>query len=145
MLRDMDLSPEQAEQILGPVQVGSVTPEQAAQGGRADAAGDLDLSPSEAVRAAYARGLELHEQGRTGEGLEPITVQRARALAAGERVTPEWARKAARWWARNARFLDEPDDSPAYASAMLWGGRPGQSWYETLSRQLEAADEAAER
>jgi uncharacterized protein len=99
----------------------------------------ISWTPPQAVRAAYRRGTQLHE-GKTGEGIEPITVRTARSLARGEATTPEWAAKAARWWGRNERFLDEPKDSPAYASAMLWGGPAGRDWWRSLSHQMEEVD-----
>ena len=46
-----------------------------------------------------------------------------------------------RWWGRNARFLDEPKDSPAWVAALLWGGRPGLSWSRKLRRTFEAEDD----
>lgn len=101
---------------------------------------DIDFTPPEGVRNAAKRGLELHEEGKSGSGLEAGTVRIARNLAAGKAVSPEQARKGNRFWARNERFLDEPKDSPAYVSALLWGGRPGMSWYRKLYRQLEARE-----
>jgi len=41
------------------------------------------------------------------------------------------------------RFLDADKDSAAYASAMLWGGRPGQTWFSALAESMRAADEKA--
>jgi len=100
----------------------------------------INFSPPETVRKAYKRGLELHKEGKTGKGLEASTVSMARKLASGSSVSPEWARKGNRFWGRNERFLDEPKDSHAYASAMLWGGRPGMSWFRKLYDQMKAAD-----
>jgi len=51
-------------------------------------------------------------------------------MANGEEQTENKIRKGYRWWARNSRFLDEPDDSPAYVAALLWGGEPGQRWFK---------------
>ena len=101
---------------------------------------DINFKPPEGVREAYKRGLELHEEGKTGDGLEAATVAMARKLAGGDAVSPEWARKGNRFWGRNERFLDEDKDSAAYASAMLWGGRPGKSWFGKLVEQMDAAD-----
>lgn len=101
----------------------------------------IDFKPPESVRKAYKRGLDLHEEGKTGSGLEQSTVSMARKLASGDSVSPEWARKGNRFWGRNERFLSEEKDSPAYASAMLWGGRPGMSWFRKLYSQMEAADQ----
>ena len=101
---------------------------------------DIDFSPPQGVRDAARRGLEMHEEGLTGDGLEAATVAWARRIANGEDISPEKAKQGYRWWARNERFLDEEKDSPAYASAMLWFGRPGRSWFNKLWEQMEARD-----
>lgn len=126
--------------------VGSDSEEKAKQVGRAIQAGrndgkygDIDFTPPKGVREAYKRGIELHEQGKSGSGLESSTVAMARKLAGGKAVSPEWARKANRFWARNERFLDDSEGAD-YTSAMLWGGRAGKSWYSKLYKQMEAAD-----
>lgn len=102
------------------------------------------LKPPQSVVNNYKRGLELHEEGKTGDGLEPGTVRVARDIVAGESVTEDWARKANRWWGRNERFLKEPSDSPAYASAMLWGGAAGRDWYRSVVKKLEANSDLTE-
>ena len=99
-----------------------------------------DRTPPQGVRTACRRGIELHEQGYSGDGLEPATVREAKAIARGEPITDAKARKMIRWWGRNERFLDEPKDSPAWTAAMLWGGRPGLSWSQKLRRAIEADD-----
>lgn len=95
------------------------------------------LKPPKTVRSNYKRGLELHEEGKTGDGIESGTIKVARDIVAGEAVTESWARKANRFWGRNERFLDEPADSAAYASAMLWGGAAGRDWYASVVRKLD--------
>jgi len=99
---------------------------------------DINFTPPQGVRSAARRGIEMHEDGKSGDGIEPGTIRIARKLAAGEAISEEQARKGNRFWGRNERFLSEPKDSPAYVSALLWGGRPGMSWYRKLFRQLEA-------
>jgi hypothetical protein len=99
---------------------------------------ELSLKPPQTVRNNYKRGLELHEEGKTGSGIEAGTIRVAREIVAGEEVTEDWVRKANRFWGRNERFLDSEADSPAYASAMLWGGAAGRDWYRSKAKQLEA-------
>lgn len=98
----------------------------------------MKFKPTSEVVSAYKRGLKLHEAGNTGDGLESATVAQARKIAEGGSVTEEWARKANRFWGRNSRFLQEPKDSAAYASAMLWGGAAGRDWYAKIYKDLEA-------
>jgi 2'-5' RNA ligase len=101
---------------------------------------NINFTPPHDVRAAARRGLKLHEDGKTGPGLEPITVAWARRIADGEDISPDKARQGNRWWGRNKRFLAFPKDSPAYAAAMLWFGSPGQRWMAKLVNQMETAD-----
>lgn len=103
---------------------------------------DINFTPPQGVRDAARRGLDMYEDGKGGSGLEQGTIRIARNLASGKAVSPEQARKGNRFWARNERFLSEPKDSPAYVSALLWGGRPGMSWYRKLYRQLEAKEKS---
>ncbi len=102
----------------------------------------IDFSPPQGVRDACLRGVALHEQGVTGDGIEPETVEWARKLARGVSITPSKARKMARFFGRNQRFQSEPKDSPAWASWQLWGGHAGDAWSEKLVSQMDAADEA---
>ena len=101
----------------------------------------IDFSPPEGVQAACKNGLDRHENGETGNGIEESTVRQARKFASGGSASPDWARKGNRWWGRNERFLNEEPGTPAYASAQLWGGRGGKAWFGRMVRQMDAADE----
>ncbi len=105
----------------------------------------IDFTPPAGVREGFRRGLQLHAEGKSGEGLEAVTVAWARKLARGQSVSPEKALQGARFWSRSERFLDEPKDSPAYTSAMLWGGAPGKAWFGKLAEQIRARDEEADK
>jgi hypothetical protein len=104
---------------------------------------DIDFSPPEGVREAARRGLALHEEGKSGDGLEPATVAWARRIAEGEAVSPEKARQGAAWMGRNRRFRDEPKDSPAWTSYLLWFGDAGDAWFGKLVEQMDARDKEA--
>lgn len=95
------------------------------------------FKPTDEMVRNYRRGLEMHAEGLTGDGIEATTIRMATKIAGGGSVSEEWVRKANRWWGRNSRFLDEPKDSPAYASAMLWGGAAGRDWYAARYNELE--------
>jgi phage head maturation protease len=88
------------------------------------------MVPPIGVQRACKRGLQMFEEGLGGNGLEPATIKEARSMANGEEQTENKIRKGYRWWGRNARFLDEPEDSPAMVAALLWGGEPGQRWFK---------------
>lgn len=96
--------------------------------------------PPPGVVRNYRRGLEMHEKGMTGDGIEPSTIRTASRIVSGGSVSEEWVRKANRWWGRNERFLSEERDSPAYASAMLWGGAAGRDWYRARYNEVERDD-----
>ena len=93
--------------------------------------------PTDGMVSNYKRGLEMHAEGLTGDGIEAATIRMARKIAGGGSVSEDWIRKANRFWGRNERFLDEPKDSPAYASAMLWGGAAGRDWYSARYNEIE--------
>jgi hypothetical protein len=97
------------------------------------------------VRSALRRGLALHEQGLSGDGVQPDTVAWARRMAAGEKVSPEKARKMARFFGRNRRFAREPKDSPAWVSWLLWGGAAGDAWSRKLVRQMNSRQQLNQR
>lgn len=126
-----DTSPEPEEPE--PEEVRQVEPTQSKR-----ALTTKDRTPPQGVRTACKRGIELHEEGYSGDGLEPATVREAKAMARGTPITLAKAKKMIRWWGRNERFLDEEKDSPAWTAAMLWGGRPGLSWSKKLQRAIEA-------
>jgi HK97 family phage prohead protease len=94
-----------------------------------DEARQVDLSPPAYMRASARRGLEWHSEGLSGDGLEPRTVEEARALAEGNVTPAKWGRIAA-FISRHlvdleapAASPDHPDyPSPGVVSMALWGG-----------------------
>jgi HK97 family phage prohead protease len=93
--------------------------------------------PTQSVRNNCRRGIEKYEAGLGGDGLESATIREARSMAAGEQQTEAKIRKGNRWWGRNERFLDEPNDSPAMVAALLWGGASGRDWFRRAYNALE--------
>lgn len=84
----------------------------------------VDLSAPAFMRASAKRGLALHEQGLSGDGLVPQTVEDARKMAAGQVTEAKW-RKIGAWIARHIDDLDavQGDEITAGLVAMLlWGG-----------------------
>ena len=84
----------------------------------------VDLSAPAFMRASAKRGLALHEQGLSGDGLVPQTVEDARKMAAGQISEAKW-RKIGAWIARHMSDLDaiEGDEITGGLVAMLlWGG-----------------------
>ena len=89
----------------------------------------VDLTPPAYMRASARRGLEWHEDGLSGDGLEPQTVREARAMAEGSVTADKWVRIRA-FLARHMVDFDAPaaspdsDDfpSPGVVAIALWGG-----------------------
>lgn len=98
---------------------------------------DIDFTPPQYAIEAYRNGLQRHENGETGDGIEPITIRMANHFAQGKPATPEWVRKGNRWWSRNGRFADFEPGTPAYAAAQLWGG---DNWFASIVEQMDTAD-----
>jgi hypothetical protein len=100
----------------------------------------IDLTPTDAVRKAFKKGLAAYEKYGGGDGLEPATVKEARAIAAGKPVTIAKLKKAYRWFARNGRMASYPEGSPAKVAWGLWGGAIFRAWVNQKVQELEAAD-----
>jgi ClpP class serine protease len=107
-----------------------------------------ELTPPEAVQDAARRGVELHEAGKSGDGLKPETVRRANSIADGEPQSEQWATvEAPAWFARHAddfqRGVDDQDgeETPGFVAWLLWGGDPGRRWVERLKEVDAMRDE----
>jgi hypothetical protein len=104
----------------------------------------VDLSAPAFMRASAKRGLALHEQGLSGDGLVPQTVEDARDMAAGQISEAKW-RKIGAWIARHIDDLDavQGDEITAGLVAMLlWGGGATKA---SARRAQEYANRVVER
>lgn len=104
----------------------------------------VDLSAPAFMRASAKRGLALHEQGLSGDGLVPQTVEDARKMAAGQITEAKW-RKIGAWIARHIDDLDavQGDEITAGLVAMLlWGGGATKA---SARRAQEYANRIVER
>lgn len=105
------------------------------------------VAPVFMARSA-ARGLTLHEQGLSGDGLVPATVADARRMANGEALSERKWRRIPGWIARHMMDLDavEGDEiTPGLVAMLLWGGgsnkttaRRAQAYAERIVAQLDA-------
>ena len=94
---------------------------------------EVNLTPPAYMRAAARQGLKYHEEGLSGDGLQPSTVREARAMAEGNVTADKWVRIAA-WIARHMGDLDAPDadpdnedyPSPGVVAHLLWGSGPSK-------------------
>jgi HK97 family phage prohead protease len=98
------------------------------------------LKPPQGVREALRRGLELHEAGASGDGLQPETVSWARRMASGEPASRDKIIKMRAWHARHAVDKRPGWDSPptpGYVAFLLWGGEPGRVWSNKVSDMID--------
>ena len=102
----------------------------------------VSLKPTAGMASAARRGLKLHEEGKSGDGLKPETVARANRLARREEMNDDWVREMNAWFARHeasktAGWDQPPDYSPAFVAWLLWGGDPAKNWSARKVKQLE--------
>jgi len=83
---------------------------------------------TDGIKSALRRGLRLHEEGKSGDGLKPATVRAAR-----EGIESGWdlakLNRAVAWFARHEAsktpgWDKRGDESPAFVAWLLWGGNP---------------------
>ncbi|CAB4153721.1 Prohead protease [uncultured Caudovirales phage] len=89
----------------------------------------VNLTPPEYMRNAAKRGIELHEQGKSGDGVVPQTVEDARKMAAGTVTAEKW-KKIAPWIARHLSDLDNVEQGEITAGVvahLLWGSNGTKS------------------
>jgi hypothetical protein len=104
----------------------------------------IDLSAPAFMRASAKRGLALHAEGLSGDGLMPQTVEDARKMAAGQVTEAKW-RKIRPWIARHIDDLDavQGDEITAGLVAMLlWGGGASKA---SARRAQEYANRVVEK
>lgn len=106
----------------------------------------VDLTPTSAIAAAARKGLELHEAGKSGDGLVAATVRDARRMAAREALSEQKVRRMPGWFARHATDKtpgwDTPgEETPGYVAWLLWGGDTAQRWAERKVKQLDEAQD----
>ena len=101
----------------------------------------VNLSAPQFMRTNAKRGLKYHEEGLSGDGLKPQTVEDARAMAAGNVTEAKW-RKIAPWIARHmvdleAEGVKEGDVTAGMVAHLLWGSGTTKS---EATRAMEYAE-----
>lgn len=111
----------------------------------------VELDPPQYIRDAASRGLELHADGLSGDGVVPRTIREARLMAAGD-ISEDKVRRANAWGARHAVDLDaasnsDPDDDdfpgPGAVAHYLWGidpldPQPARNWFASKVAAMDA-------
>lgn len=104
----------------------------------------VDLKPTAGMAAAAKRGLKLHAEGKSGDGLKPETVARANRLARRENMNPEWVREMNAWFSRHESASKSPGwdkagaEKPGFVAWLLWGGTPAKNFSARKVKQLES-------
>ena len=107
----------------------------------------VDLKPTAGMASAANRGLRLHEEGKSGDGLKPETVARANKLANREEMNRDWVVEMNAWFKRHAvdkkAGWDDPgSESPGFVAFLLWGGTAGAEFSARKVAELERAGES---
>jgi HK97 family phage prohead protease len=112
----------------------------------------VDLTPTSYMIANCKKGLRYHQEGKSGDGLQPKTVREAKEIASGQALTPDKVKRMRAWIARHLVDLDNaPDAGDAeYPSAgqvahLLWASGTTREqaqktfdWCEKKMKQIEA-------
>lgn len=103
----------------------------------------IDLSAPQFMRDNAEQGLKYHEEGLSGDGLQPETVADARKMASGEVSIDKW-RKIAPWIARHMTDLDSADGeiTAGVVAHLLWGSG---STKEEAQRTMDYAQNIIDR
>ena len=111
--------------------------------GESEARAAVSLKPTAGMASAARRGLKLHEDGKSGDGLKPETVARANRLAKREEMNDEWVREMNAWFARHESASKSPgwntpgEEKPGYVAWLLWGGDPAKNWSARKVKEME--------
>jgi len=94
----------------------------------------VSMKPTAGMASAARRGLRLHEEGKSGDGLKPETVARANRLARREEMNEDWIREMNAWFARHESASKSPgwdthgEEKPGLVAWLLWGGTAAKNW-----------------
>jgi HK97 family phage prohead protease len=103
----------------------------------------VSLKPTAGMASAARRGLKLHEEGKSGDGLKPETVARANRLARREEMNDDWVREMNAWFARHDSASKSPgwdkagEEKPGFVAWLLWGGNAAKNWSARKVKEME--------
>jgi HK97 family phage prohead protease len=104
----------------------------------------VSLKPTSGMASAAKRGLRLHKEGKSGDGLKPETVARANKIAAREELSEDHVREMRAWFARHESASKSPgwdtpgEEKPGFVAWLLWGGTPAKNWATRKVAAMEA-------
>ena len=103
----------------------------------------VSMKPTAGMASAARRGLKLHEEGKSGDGLKPETVARANRLAKREEMNEDWIREMNAWFARHETASKSPGwdkpgaEKPGFVAWLLWGGTAAKNWSARKVKELD--------
>jgi len=103
----------------------------------------VSMRPTAGMASAARRGLKLHEEGKSGDGLKPETVARANRLARRENMSEDWLREMNAWFARHESASKSPgwntpgDEKPGFVAWQLWGGNAAKKWSARKVKEMD--------
>jgi HK97 family phage prohead protease len=103
----------------------------------------VSMRPTAGMASAARRGLKLHEEGKSGDGLKPETVARANRLAKREEMNEDWIREMNAWFARHESASKSPGwdkpgaEKPGFVAWLLWGGTAAKNWSARKVKELD--------
>lgn len=135
-------SPVVEDSVAAPEAEAVAAPEDGAVAAGDEERAAVSLKPTAGMASAARRGLKLHEEGKSGDGLKPETVARANRLARREEMNEDWVREMNAWFARHeasktSGWDQPPDYSPAFVAWLLWGGNAAKNWSARKVKELE--------
>ena len=108
------------------------------------------------VRDALKKGLKLHEDGRSGQGLVETTVRMATIGANSGEWSEEKIIKAAAWFERHEgdrklkggrRWNVKGAETPGYVAWLLWGSDAndrGRSWISKKAQEIKEGEQMSQ-
>ena len=107
----------------------------------------VNLVPPEGVRAAARKGIQLHAQGKAGDGFESATLTRAHKIANGEQLTPEHVKRMHSFFERHAggrsKTAPSGEVTPWDVAWAAWGGNAGRTWAASKVKELESSSKTS--
>ena len=103
----------------------------------------VSMKPTAGMASAARRGLRLHEEGKSGDGLKPETVARANRLAKREEMNADWIREMNAWFSRHESASKSPGwdtpgkEKPGFVAWLLWGGNAARNWSARKVKEME--------
>jgi HK97 family phage prohead protease len=103
----------------------------------------VSMKPTAGMASAARRGLRLHEEGKSGDGLKPETVARANRLAKREEMNEDWIREMNAWFSRHETASKSPgwdtpgEEKPGYVAWLLWGGNAAKNWSARKVKEMD--------